>query len=58
MTESLCGPPEAITTLLIGYTPITKKKKVKRKKIVTPLDGPITDRQVSGVRSTQKDLPL
>ena len=22
MTESLCCPPEAITTLLIGYTPI------------------------------------
>ena len=26
MAESLCYPPETITTLLIGYTPIQNKK--------------------------------
>ena len=26
MAESLCCPPETITTLLIGYTPIQNKK--------------------------------
>ena len=26
MAKSLCCPPETITTLLIGYTPIQKKK--------------------------------
>ena len=26
MAESLCRPPETITTLLIGYTPIQNKK--------------------------------
>ena len=35
MAESLCGPPETITTLLIGYTPIQNKMlKKKRKKNV------------------------
>ena len=33
MTKSLCGPPEAVTTLLIGYTPIFKKK-FKGKKLL------------------------
>ena len=33
MAESLCSPPEAITTLLTGYTPIqNKKSKLKKKK--------------------------
>ena len=27
MAKSLCCPPETITTLLIGYTPIQKKEK-------------------------------
>ena len=37
MAESLCYPPETITTLLIGYTPTQnktfslKKKKIKNK---------------------------
>ena len=35
MAESLCSPPEAITTLLIDYTPIqnkiSKPKKQKNK---------------------------
>ena len=26
VAESLCGPPEAISTLVIGYTPIQNKK--------------------------------
>ena len=30
--ESLCCPPEIITTLLIRYTPILKKKKKKNLK--------------------------
>ena len=30
MAESLCGPPETITTLLIGYIPMYNKKKLKR----------------------------
>ena len=30
MTESLCCPPETITTLLIGYT-ATQNKKLKNK---------------------------
>ena len=29
MAESLCCPPEIITTLLIGYTPIENKKLKK-----------------------------
>ena len=29
MAESLCCPPETITTLLIGYTPIQNKKFLK-----------------------------
>ena len=41
MAESLCCPPETITTLLAGYTLILKKKKVKRK-IVSPLGTLVT----------------
>ena len=29
MAESLCCPPETVTTLLIGYTPIPNKKLKK-----------------------------
>jgi len=29
MAKSLCCPPETITTLLIGYTPIQNKKFLK-----------------------------
>ena len=32
MAEALCSPPEVITILLIGYTPIQNKKKLKNKK--------------------------
>ena len=32
MAESLGCPPETITTLLINYTPIQKKKLIKNKK--------------------------
>ena len=40
MAESLCCPPETITTLLIGYTPIlnvfgVKKIKSKKKEILS-----------------------
>ena len=32
MAESLCSPPETVTTLLIGYTPMQNKKfKLKEK---------------------------
>ena len=31
MAESLCCPPETITALLIGYTPIQNKKVLKNK---------------------------
>ena len=31
MAESLCCPPETVTTLLIGYTPIQNKKLKKNK---------------------------
>ena len=31
MIESLCYPPETITTLLIGYIPIRNKKFFKTK---------------------------
>ena len=36
MDESLCCPPETITTLLIGYIPVQNKKynKLKKKEIV------------------------
>ena len=35
MAEALCCPPETITALLIGYTPVQIKsfQKVKKKKI-------------------------
>ena len=33
MSESLCYPPDANTTLLIDYTPVEEKKKKKVKKI-------------------------
>ena len=29
VAESLCCPPETITTLLIGYTPLQNKKILK-----------------------------
>ena len=32
MAESLCCPPETITTLLIGYTAMQNKKVNKKKK--------------------------
>ena len=32
MTESLCCPPETITTLSIGHTPLQNKKLKKKKK--------------------------
>ena len=32
MAESLCGSPETITTLLIGYTPIQNKKRFFKKR--------------------------
>ena len=32
MAESLCYPPETITTLFIGYTAIQNKKLKKKKK--------------------------
>ena len=35
MAEGLCCPPEAITTLLIGYTPLNKKLKKKKSDIGT-----------------------
>ena len=40
MAESLCCPPETITTLLISYTPIAKKKNplIFRGKIRVALD--------------------
>ena len=31
MAESICSPPETITTLLIVYTPIQNKKLKKKK---------------------------
>ena len=31
MANLLCCPPETITTLLISYTPIQKKRTVKKK---------------------------
>ena len=34
MDESLCCPPETITTLLTGYIPIQNKKYNKLKKTV------------------------
>ena len=34
MTESLRSSPEAITTLLIGYTPL-RNKQLKRKTVLT-----------------------
>ena len=38
MDESLCCPPETITTLLIGYIPVQNKKynKLKKKKLWRP----------------------
>ena len=34
MTESLCGPPETVTTLLIGYILQYKFKSLKEKKTI------------------------
>jgi len=37
MAETLCGPPETITTLLLSYTPVQNKKFKrggKKKKLV------------------------
>ena len=35
MSEALCCPPEAITTLLMGYIPVSNKKlKTKQKRQV------------------------
>ena len=45
MAESLHWPPEAITTLLIGYTPIQNKRFLKRK----------TD--VNGVQEAELKIP-
>ena len=33
MAESLCCPPETITTLLIGYNPIQNKNFLKNKEL-------------------------
>ena len=35
MTESLCCPPETVTTLLLDYTPIQNKKFKKELKTET-----------------------
>ena len=42
MAESLCYPPETVTTLLIGYNPIQNKKLKKKKKAraVSPIPHP------------------
>ena len=39
MAESLCCPPETITTLLISYTP-TQNKNLKKKKKGFSFSGP------------------
>ena len=50
MAESLCSPPEAITTLLIGYTPIqNKKSKLKKKE---------KENQLETGRKTPKQLRM
>ena len=36
MPESLCCPPEAITTLLIGYTPTQNKTFLKSLNVAQP----------------------
>ena len=38
MAESLCYPPETITTLLIGYVPIENKNLKKENTILFPLN--------------------
>ena len=38
MAESLCCPPESITTLLIGYVPIENKNLKKENTILSPLN--------------------
>ena len=40
MAKTLCCPPETITTLLIGYTPI-ENKKFKKLKVELPYDPAI-----------------
>ena len=35
LAESLCCPPETVTTLLIGYIPIQNNKFFKRKKMLS-----------------------
>jgi len=49
MTESLCSPSETVTTLLIGYTPIKKKKE--RKYAV-----PGTEERIEGVRTPDTSI--
>ena len=51
MAESLCCPPEIITTLLISYTP-TQNKKFKKKKKRFSFSGPSLEQagQATGPR--------
>ena len=51
MTESLCGQSETVTTLLIGYTPIKKKKKKERK-----YAAPGTEERIEGVRTPDTSI--
>ena len=51
----LCCPPEATTTLLIGYTPIKNKKLKKKKKgICLPMQEMLVPFLVGELRS---DMP-
>ena len=39
MTESLCCTPEAITTLLIGYTPVQNKSLKRKSELISDFPG-------------------
>ena len=54
MAESLCYPPETITTLFIGYTAIQNKKFKKKKKVMSTqvLSGSDQNQILYFIRST------